>query len=55
MADLLLEVRDLHVAVGENEILKGLSLAVRKCEVHAIMGKNCSGKSTLCIVLAVYT
>ena len=53
MADrLLLEVRDLHVAVGENEILKGLDLAVSKGEVHAIMGPNGSGKSTLANVVA---
>ena len=42
-----LEIRDLHVAVEGKPILKGLSLAVNKGEIHALMGPNGSGKSTL--------
>jgi len=48
----MLEIKNLHVAVGGQEILKGLSLSVRSGEVHAIMGPNGSGKSTLSYVLA---
>jgi Fe-S cluster assembly ATP-binding protein len=42
-----LEIRNLHVAVEGKEILKGVDLTIRKGEVHAIMGPNGTGKSTL--------
>lgn len=48
----MFEVKDLHVSVGEAEIIKGLSLAVPAGETHAIMGPNGSGKSTLSYALA---
>ena len=48
----LLGIRDLHVEVGDHEILKGINLAVNAGEVHSIMGPNGSGKSTLAQVLA---
>src|SRR5205085_1887615 len=47
-----LSIQDLRVSIAEQEIIRGLSLAVPKGEVHAIMGPNCSGKSTLAKVLA---
>src|SRR5450432_4832496 len=42
-----LEIKNLHVAIGDKEIVKGLSLTIRSGEVHAIMGPNGTGKSTL--------
>jgi Fe-S cluster assembly ATP-binding protein len=42
-----LEIKNLHVAVGDKQILKGLDLTVRSAEIHALMGPNGSGKSTL--------
>ncbi len=48
----MLEIKNLRVAVGEKEILKGINLKVNAGEVHAVMGPNGSGKSTLAQVLA---
>jgi Fe-S cluster assembly ATP-binding protein len=48
----MLEIKNLHVAVGTTEILKGLNLSLKPGEVHAIMGPNGSGKSTLSYTLA---
>jgi Fe-S cluster assembly ATP-binding protein len=48
----MLEIKDLHVSVGERKILDGLNLTVRTGEVAAIMGPNGTGKSTLSYVIA---
>ena len=48
----MLEINNLHAAIGGSQILNGLDLAVSTGEVHAIMGPNGSGKSTLAQVVA---
>jgi Fe-S cluster assembly ATP-binding protein len=44
---MLLNIKNLHVEIDGKEIIKGLNLGVNKGEVHAIMGPNGTGKSTL--------
>jgi Fe-S cluster assembly ATP-binding protein len=47
----VLEIQDLHVNIGEKSLLKGVDLIVRQGEVHALMGPNGTGKSTLAYTL----
>jgi len=50
----LLEINDLHVNIGEKEILKGINLDVDAGEIHVLLGPNASGKTTLMMTLAGY-
>jgi Fe-S cluster assembly ATP-binding protein len=47
----MLELKDVHAEVEGKPILKGLSLTIRPGEVHAVMGPNAAGKSTLSKVI----
>jgi Fe-S cluster assembly ATP-binding protein len=48
----MLTIKNLHISINGKEIIKGLSLEVNAGEVHAIMGPNGTGKSTLANVIA---
>lgn len=43
----VLSIKDLHVAIGDKEILKEINLTINTGETHALMGPNGNGKSTL--------
>jgi Fe-S cluster assembly ATP-binding protein len=48
----ILDITNLHVSVGDKEIIKGVDLTIKKGEVHVLFGPNGSGKSTLlCAIL----
>ncbi len=48
----MLKIKNLEAAIGGNQILRGVNLEVNPGEVHAIMGPNGGGKSTLANILA---
>jgi len=47
MSGSVLEIKNLHVSIEDNEILKGVDLTIKGGEFHAVMGPNGTGKSTL--------
>ena len=47
----MLDIRDLHVNVGEKEVLHGINLHIDAGETHVLMGPNGSGKTTLLMTL----
>ena len=48
----MIKIDNLHVGIDDKEILKGINLDVKAGELHVIMGRNGTGKSTLANVLA---
>ena len=48
----MLNIKNLHISIEGKEIIRGLNLEVKAGEVHAIMGPNGTGKSTLASVIA---
>jgi Fe-S cluster assembly ATP-binding protein len=48
----MIEIKNLHASVQDREILKGISLSIKAGEVHAVMGPNGTGKSTLSNIIA---
>ena len=48
----VLEMKDITKHYGENTVLNGVSLSVKKGEIHALLGENGAGKSTLMNLLS---
>ncbi|HOL80590.1 MAG TPA: Fe-S cluster assembly ATPase SufC [Ignavibacteriales bacterium] len=48
----MLSIKNLHAAIGDKQILKGINLEIKPGQIHAIMGPNGSGKSTMAAVLS---
>ena len=54
--EMVLEVKDVDKSFGDVRVLKGVNLGIRRGEIHALMGENGAGKSTIIkIISGAYT
>ena len=51
MSDYILEMKSIYKSFGSNEVLHGVDFRLKKAEIHALLGENGTGKSTLMNIL----
>mgnify|MGYP002641234249 CR=1 FL=1 len=48
----MIDIKNLHIKIGDKKILNGVNLSLQKGKIHVLMGINGSGKSTLTKAIA---
>lgn len=52
MSEIIVEMKDIHKSFGQNEVLKGVDFKLKQGSIHALLGENGTGKSTLMNILS---